>query len=174
MAAVYPSSFARHFAESETTPQPPAALGCPWHGLRQANRERNAPNPALANFSSHACCHTGHTVTHDKTLEIFKTWGAKQGPACSRRRPPLSPRPLYGNFCHWDRSFCSLCRSLSAYVISKLSGYIHTSGCPKQTEGAWSSKFCPLPSGRGCGSSGGAWEVDEENRGAASVGLGTY
>lgn len=148
--------------------------GGQWHGLQQANRERNAPNPALANFSSHARCHTGHTVTHIKTLEILKTRGTKQGLACSCRRPPLSSRSLYGNVWHWNHSFCCLCGSRSAYVISKSSGYIHTPVAPSGREGARSSEFCLFLSGHGCGSSGGVWEVEEENRGSASVGLGTY
>lgn len=95
----------RHFAESKTTSQPPAVLGGQRHGLPQANRERNAPNPALANFSSHACCHTGHTVTHIKTLEILKTRGAKQGSACRRKtsssvfEAPLWKRLALGPLC---------------------------------------------------------------------------
>lgn len=107
--------------------------GARRRGLRRANRERNAPNPALANFSSHARCHTGHTVTHIKTLEIFKTQRAKQGLACSRRRPPPTPRPLYGNVWRRERSFCCLCGSLRAYVICKSSGHIRTLWCPKRT-----------------------------------------
>lgn len=174
VAAVRRGRSVRHFAESETTSQPPAALRGQWHGLRHANRERNSPNPALANFSSHACCHTGHTVTHIKTLEILKTWGPKQGLACWRRRPPLSSRPLYGNVWHWDHSFCCLCGSPSACVICKSSGYIHIPVARSGREGAWSSEFCSFLSGHGSDSSGGVWELEEENRGSASVGLGTY
>lgn len=141
-----------------------------------ANRERNAPpDPALANFSTHARCHTGpHAVTHIKTLEIFKTQRAQQGSACSRRRPPPSSEaPLWKRLASGRAPFVACAEACVPVSSVSQVGTFVPSGARSGREGGWSSEFRSRLSGRGGG--GSVWEVEEEeNRGSAPVGSGTY
>lgn len=57
--------------------------------------------------------------------------------------------------------------------VSQVGTFIPPSAQSERVGGDGSSEFCTLLSGR-CGGGNGVWEAEEENRGSAPVGLGTY